>query len=1663
MADKQRSTGWRGKNARGRSKKTAASIRQAIGLLIFTITAIAGAIIGLVVFAIPTPKPTAAGFWITRSSDPRLPDDPTSAADRAAFLESAMIETSADAFGESWSKAAAHLASRRENDSVVLYVSALAFLDDAGDVSILPADAVPDGDQGRLPLADVLAAVRECKSKSKLVILDIGRPVADGSLGQLSNDVAGRAVEQIEAIADPARLVLLACGPGQLAHRSELLGRSIFNYYVDEGLRGWADEKEPDGVVTARELGRFVASRVEDWAKRVRNVDQTPVLLGAAETDFKLVILPTSGNKPRRIEEPDLKARLDPTAAVADSGEKPEAKKDEAKKAEAEPPAARAGATPRRVYPDFLAAGWKSSRDRRAARATALAPRPLARLETLLLRSELAWRYGRPEAEVRGEFTTAAAAIDRQFAESSKIARPSPLPSIALASIDAPPSDPATAKAVADLLAARARKTEPGLTEEKLRPDVKVFLDKTPIRDEVELAGAILDVLSRPDPPQRRMYAEMIRFADLVLRDYRASKSLAPEATHLETLFLQQLAGLTPPAPPAPAAGSTPMPPGAGAPARAASVWPNELLAEAVASMRRGELLSADAIGFPWTRALVDRAAMSRHIAQVLMRSPGYVLPAEVDEAVGKSDGFDDQLAEIESILASAHRALEEANDLLPRVLPSIDSGDDADEAREWLETAAAAARLADLLEPPAAGPALERWSRPESALAEAQAMRDEIAAVESGAARLARGFTVERIQAALLAARGPSAPPEAWHDLDALLAKPLVPPDLRKELIEVADALDRQLHKRHFETTAMVSPDGEIDRGRAEESRRAVARADRAIGSLALGGIEVDGLRAPRDAFAQKPTASTLAAAGKAIRLAWKGVPNAIEAETDPTRRARKAWIVPGSWISPSIDNESTAPPTTQLRSSREALLWTWAAEFYGYLRDEVDSGSVIIDAAAAFDAFAKSSSKIPTIKIERDPSAPIPVLQPLEPRGTVSLLVTPSDAAASRDAKLRILTPPDAKLRVTEPTIPELEPRRPTKLGIEVSLDDPKTEPAAPGAAPGSRETSPAPKGLLVEMIAGGRPFFHRADVDFGSALEPLRLVLTDDPKSSADPLDRVALRAIDSPQNHYLWVRNPTGKPRNVEVRVSLQGDDTPLATARLRVAAGATAAIPAFTLPSPPPAPAGQPAAANPPPTPIDRPLQIRLYDSDRVAVDATDPPIDELIPAVDLSPASELIQVVEIKYTPANENNGFRNLLSAKVRAKTALQNGPCAVSLVLPKEGIPGLRGPAVIEQLSGTLKAQGDEVTLSATGLPLDDTADTSAIFYLSVDGDGRALKYRTTFDRQGLVPRTPQLDTRPALRISGEHLAEIDRPYPVAIQVDNPPDDQSTVVVGFLLPSPDGKPALRFDQTVPARKKLITLSIDPKGTLGFRGSIADQRVDLETRGLSGPTNIQATLLNSRARVEGPPRTLELILDGRPEIKMFELSKATAAAIQLRAAGGSQSGIASVRFFFGVPLDDKIPNEKEAVPGSVLPDGSYSAVLPIPKDAKGKLDVGVEFKNELGKLRFARLVHEVAPAAGAMTGPGGLEEKPKTGAVAGKVVFAGIEQPNLDVTVYNQKSEPVGKGKTDAKGLYRVEGIEPGTYYVYVTRLENNSQALEKVLIKAGETAKLDLDMVSK
>jgi hypothetical protein len=414
----------------------AASRRRRV-LLLFALVA---GVVALGVWCLDYLRPPArcrfVPLFVEGYRSPALPLLPWRAQDRQALVDGpyfSSIDDTSSSLGQGTIVRKLTALGRASAGAAVVYLSCYARTDAAGQVQLLPADCDPGDPVTWLPLREVLTQLRQAAARRRLLVLDLERPPAGPRRTVLLDDVWSCVEGDLKAVPDAGRLVLCACSPGQQTWASEVLGRSAFGHYFEDGLRGRADANG-DGRVSARELGAFVRARVDRWSRLARGVRQTPVLHGDA-ADFTLYDLPHGAPLPP-VELPD-----------------------EAK------------------YPDFLKQAWLKS-----VGVSERAP--------LLLAAERDWRSGADAGRVKQ-------AVQEALAVQTKPPAPTPPPrSLALALAGRQPSlDLADALRQVVFQAGERTRGQPPAKADELRGQLaEEFIKGQKGGSPVLLARAALDV-----------------------------------------------------------------------------------------------------------------------------------------------------------------------------------------------------------------------------------------------------------------------------------------------------------------------------------------------------------------------------------------------------------------------------------------------------------------------------------------------------------------------------------------------------------------------------------------------------------------------------------------------------------------------------------------------------------------------------------------------------------------------------------------------------------------------------------------------------------------------------------------------------------------------------------------------------------------------------------------------------------------------------------------------------------------------------------------------------------------------------------------------------------------------------------------------------------------
>ena len=181
--------------------------------------------------------------------------------------------------------------------------------------------------------------------------------------------------------------------------------------------------------------------------------------------------------------------------------------------------------------------------------------------------------------------------------------------------------------------------------------------------------------------------------------------------------------------------------------------------------------------------------------------------------------------------------------------------------------------------------------------------------------------------------------------------------------------------------------------------------------------------------------------------------------------------------------------------------------------------------------------------------------------------LALGPSPDAREEKADLRVLSP-DARLQVEPRELTQaLKPDAPASVKLKLTFK-----------GDGAAGPSPA-EGVLVLATIDGRAFPLRLRVGEGLGMAAPVPILSASPASAGTPLEEIPVRPLMAPQKFFLYVRNPSDRPRVVKIQVLADGAAVPGGTAEVSIGPRKTERVTKFGEPA---AAAAAPAAAAIPP-------------------------------------------------------------------------------------------------------------------------------------------------------------------------------------------------------------------------------------------------------------------------------------------------------------------------------------------------------------------------------------------------------------------------------------------------------------------------------------------------
>ena len=622
------------------------------------------------------PDPLFVPFWIARYQREQIAPIPGMEAEREALRDLGLfsrIDSSPDMITNSTLEVVKtrldNLHRVKTGESVVAYIAAYAMVDGTGDVQILASDSDPFTLKTLLPLRTVLTAMRQCRAKHKLLVLDIMHSSNyPFDLGGTPDGVADLIRKELQSEKDPGQpfdptlLVLTACSPGQAGLWSESLGESAFGHFFHTAFTDPQADTDHSRTISVKELATYLAERVDRWANQFRAVGQRPYLMGIAP-DFDLASLVGNdqGAEPRlavkdlaskseKAAEKEKTAEGKQLSTTEKGGATPDDKnapgsKDEAKLAGAE--SKQAADSEQTGYPRELKTGWDLRQawwkgKRNGEFPGAAAPRVFRRLEATLLRAEQSWRGSHDPQSVGADLKQSLSQLRGLMDRDSTLRRPE-VRSAGQAKAFGLEGDGELAAKVRILLETQrrlARSPDPQL-EAAQKKAVGEFLAGVKARPNpsLELAMALVE-----GSENERLDVGAVRFLDGILSE---------GAFRLDILELRILRDLAQRA-------SSP----------GLQTWPEDTVKLAWNTIGLGEKVCNRPTSLPWVRNLLEQAENSLHEARTLLLSDarGFVTWTQIGDAWQKARKDLEFVANCQDKIEDAQSTMSRGEPCCPRI-----------------------------------------------------------------------------------------------------------------------------------------------------------------------------------------------------------------------------------------------------------------------------------------------------------------------------------------------------------------------------------------------------------------------------------------------------------------------------------------------------------------------------------------------------------------------------------------------------------------------------------------------------------------------------------------------------------------------------------------------------------------------------------------------------------------------------------------------------------------------------------------------------------------------------------------------------------------------------------------------------------------------------------
>jgi hypothetical protein len=389
---------------------------------------------------------------------------------------------------------------------------------------------------------------------------------------------------------------------------------------------------------------------------------------------------------------------------------------------------------------------------------------------------------------------------------------------------------------------------------------------------------------------------------------------------------------------------------------------------------------------------------------------------------------------------------------------------------------------------------------------------------------------------------------------------------------------------------------------------------------------------------------------------------------------------------------------------------------------------------------------------------------------------------------------------------------------------------------------------------------------------------------------------------------------------------------------------------------------------------------------------------------------------------------------------------PCPVALELDPLAIPGLEPVKTRGVYQQVLTKPDQQVALAADGLRFRPGPRRPGVFGISVDGCPRTFLFSSNFFSQGEAV-TPTSVTEPAMRLVVDRQARAAARLTVRVEVDNYWGD-GLLRLGLGGP---GIQAAEIEELPGAREQHVRLPQPrPDGALIFRTEVREWVRELSAKELYGPCKVQAWVVSpgeDRSTILSASALVTLV--GTSPLGVQFVTPLPRQKVRrdrplyvVASGEAAESGVRQVQFFVGKPGPDHTPPANVvSLPGEPVKGqpGSWATRLVLPENARGFVELGVVFTNNVGASSSASVPVELVDAP-----------PPPKASIEVTVMEGPRPQNDIPVELVNAQGKKTEQKTRDGKTQFK--DLAPGKYRVSATKAASTTSGSAEVEVKEGE-----------